>query len=554
MTTLARALLRATDLRELDISDNSCDEETATALAAALAQQPRLARLVLADLNMGDSSLAIIIDALLASRAPLAELCLSGNELTAEGARDIVRLLTADHSRLSILDVSINNLGDEGVSIIADAVANTTSQTALAKLNVADNEITSLAAVHLASRLVHSPGVMELDFSQNEDVSPAVSKRIAAIFPPTVVVLEDDDDNDYRSNPQTGDGNEEDDADAETDVGDDPVDEDDTRQAYQQSRSAQQVESALQALEKSVRSERGETVEPASPRSQSEVSRLVNFFSDPDDKMKTDNEIGNGTGITNDEAASSSIANVGATTHGTTTATSTSDAEHRVPATPPPSRFLSGITSPITPPPSSSSVHTRGQAASSSGQTVEGDNMDAVNDDDVDMEGVGVGEGDDYGDGDGEGDDGNVILSARKLKESIVSLSKEISDVAGELELPVSPSLQPRNLDPGIMAAGDDANGENDPFILRRDDNATAARTATASASMVATANQALVITAAGAAARSKALATDVRPKMSPVTIAVDCAGGCLVALFVIVIVLAIAQSQEESTFSFRPL
>ena len=101
---------------------------------------------------------------------------------------------------------------------------------------------------------------------------------------------------------------------------------------------------------------------------------------------------------------------------------STGGSDEGAPGAPPTSRFLVGLTSPITPSPSSSSLRDS--------------RKDGTRDDEITASPVQE-EVD-------EENEGNVILSARKLKESIVSLSKEISDVAGELEIPVTPTLEIR--------------------------------------------------------------------------------------------------------------
>lgn len=108
----------------------------------------------------------------------------------------------------------------------------------------------------------------------------------------------------------------------------------------------------------------------------------------------------------------------------------------------------------------------------------------------------------------------NVIKSARKLKESIASLSKEISDVAVELQIPVSSSPLAGS---GLYASRDgEVVGNVNEYLLVDD------------------------------------LPQDRKRKQSAMGLFVDVLGGLLVGIFVVILVLAIAQSQEESTFAYR--
>lgn len=518
VVTLVRALSTATELMELDISDNSFDDDCASALSEALEKQPHITRLVLSDLNMKDAQLHLIVDALLTSHAPLTELHLSGNELTSKGADEIVRLIAAPQSRLAVIDLSSNELEDEGVLKVADAVVadGAPSLSPLVNVNISENEASQKSIIHFASRLIRLPDLAKLDFSQN-NIPASVSRRVAEAFAPSVVFLSEDDDLDEDTDTDQVPLNNED---SEIDAGeeDEPFDGGDYEQGASRGKSPleqrssprnDEIEIALQALETVAKNEMASrsNFEPTSPRSSSEVTRLVQFFTSGKESTDTENEKED-NGSPGQSATDEIEPGSAATDEG-------------IPGTPPPSRFIGGITSPITPPPSVSTA----QRVRSPG-ILEDDNVlvedeekkkmdgdvevqvkkepDEIvadrrdEDEDVEMEDV--------------GDEGNVILSARKLKESIVSLSKEISDVAGELEMPPSPQFEE-----GDTNDGDGVNDDRSALLPR-----------------------------------ARSIDTQKRPLFS--TSLVDIIGAGLVAAFVLVIVMAITKSQEESTFSFRPL
>lgn len=500
VTALANSLANTSDIRELDISDNGFDNLTADSIADSLVKQSNLVRLVLSDLNMTDTGLHGVLDAVINSGAPLSELRVSGNELGPGAAEDISRLLTASSSRLVILDISSNELGDNGIRHLADALK-TSDSSQLQNLYVAENNASTASIIHLSSCLVRLPHFVRLDFMRNE-LPLAVSRRIASVFPPTVVVLDDDDETDV-------------DADAETELADEPVDDDEemTSQRSQRNGSEEfenEIEIALQALESVAKNERASNIstDPSSPRSHSDVARLVSFFSknhsatppipNPqpvNDALQTETSSDIESAHNNPDASTGDLAeshspplppleDIDPASIGT---------DDGAPGTPPSNRFHGSIASPITPQGDASTNVLKTDNSFDNNINASADNE--KNDDDNTT-------------------NENVVLSARKLKESIVSLSKEISDVAGELQMPETPELQDDCTNPTHGNNADDDVGAY--LLVGREEE---------------------------------------QEKGAPyITMVVDCAGGCLVALFVVVIVLAIAQSQEESTFSFRPL
>lgn len=512
VTALANALIDTPNLCEIDISDNGFDDASATALAKALANQSNMTRVILSDLNLSDVGFHEIANSLQSSFAPLTELRLSGNELGAGVSNDIAKLLTVPASQLAILDLSSNELGDDGIHRIAEAI-DASSPSLLCKLSVAENEASAASIIHLASSLVRLTSLVQFDFTGN-DVSLSISQRIASVFPPTVVTIDDEseEDSDIQVDP---------DADTEADLEDtdDFVDDDNQGVSQTDTSGSDELEIALQALESLAKTQSTSrtTEDVSSPRPHSDVARLVSFFSKSDCVEPTEEHLPSEPSTSSVQEKSENPdtvsevpceASVGPppiapgaeslslVRDDENTCSEPKEADIMSHGTPPVSRLLGSVISPITPP------------SGDGGVTIDdGDSKTCNNIEDESI--ADVAEASDE-------KDGNVILSARKLKESIVSLSKEISDVAGELQMPDSPNLQTQDLRQIADSNIDAEENVNEYLLVDKEGDQT---------------------------------------RNTPVlSMLVDCVGGCLVAMFVVVVVLAIAQSQEESTFPFRPL
>lgn len=495
VTAIAQALADKPCLRTLDLSNNGFDNTTAITMADALSNQSHLYRLSLSQLNLTNAALHSIVDAIESASARLIEFNLSGNQLTSEALPYLIQLLDADDSKLSVLDLSSNRIDDSGVRLIADAIARKAATSPLRKLLLAGNHITEVAAIHLAASLVQIPNLMRVGLSGNS-ISRNVAQRITAVFPPTTAICHDDGISEVDSND-----------DVETAV--DDIDEGEDMTEGSSSTSARKtprvsnadaIEMALCALEtlaNNLQAERSDLDESSSPQSQSEVSRLVSLFNNSEEASETTVDTNTkGSEETSEErertvndAEETSPPYLQSSSENRTAEIGTEDSVAR---TPPPTRTMRGMTSPVTPQGDVTGTGENIRVSVSRSSEEDGDVGSNANDD--------------------------VMLSARKLKESIVSLSKEISDVAGELQMPAvsSTPLDERDIEARAEGHSEDEDNVNNYLLVSRENESE-------------------------------------KPG-SFSSFLVDCVGGCLVAMFVVILVLAIAQSQEEATFSYRQL
>lgn len=552
MAKLCLALANTPNMRDLDISDNGFSMEAASSLSKALKMQGNLARLMLSDLNMTTSMLTPIASALSDQRPPLRILDLGNNELDESAGPIISDLLSAIGSSLIALDVSTNELSSEGVSNLADGIARLSESAPLASVNVALNDADSLSIIKLAAALAPRTTISKFVIHGN-DVPDKVCVRIASAFPPSVVEYHDNDegnieDGDAISTVATSaekgesqdDKSPDDDADAE-DLVDDEDDGERKLIAPGVQENDSQIESALEALE-TLGLARG--IKEATPDleegtllvsvASSEVTTSVSvptasnddgnpsvgskLIAEDSGKVSEKNTSAGSKlipGYEVDVSAESEPGAIRPVNEGANNESLDVNEDEARPSTPPPSRFIGFAASPI------SQLDEEGKD--------EGAEMDAAVASPRDEE------------EDGESGERNVMDSARKLKASIVSLSREISDVAGELQMTVdgAPIATSASGASGVVERNDDNGNENDTTDNNENDNENDNENENED-----DVNDYLLV-GEGVTSRRKHSSTMT-------TLILDCVGGCIIALFVIVLVLAIVQSQEEATFSYR--
>lgn len=166
LAAVTSALKGKTNMRELDLSDNLLDVPAAQVLADVIVTLPKLDRLVLRDLDMGDDALTALLGPLADAepKPPLVELALAGNELSPDAAPAIATVVSAFAALLQVLDLSRNELGETGAQSIADALADVRKveeRVTLAQLLLAGNEIPALPIVRLAVQLMAIDGGLE---------------------------------------------------------------------------------------------------------------------------------------------------------------------------------------------------------------------------------------------------------------------------------------------------------------------------------------------------------------------------------------------------------
>lgn len=459
MATLASALKGKIHLRDLDISDNLLDVPAAQDLADALVTLPKLERLVLRDLDMGDDALRALLSPFMSAypKPPLADLALAGNLLSPDSASSIATTLSAYVTVLQVMDLSRNELGAAGAETIADVLADARAsdeRVALSELMLAKNQIPALPIVRLATELITVPEFQGLDITGNS-VPESVFDSLATALGSNEVVFNiveaDDDGDDYEAGP--------DDENVEL------------REALQDLANAP---SQLRKEQLSVDRQPVTTGQSSSTQSRSAVSRLRSIFSrgsDTDSQQASSSRPGDAV---EDVTESTQAAAPGSFEDDSGVLAESSD--QGMPSPGPKTPIGKGVT--VTSTTTREAISTRGTVNS---PFTPASSVNTAN--------------------------SNVIKSARKLKESIASLSKEISDVAIELQVPVSSSP---------LGRGGEIVGSVNDYLLVGD------------------------------------LPQDRMRKQSAFGVVVDILGGLLVGIFVVILVLAIAQSQEESTFAYR--
>lgn len=558
MLTLCQALAKTPNMRDLDISDNDFSLEAASALSDALQTQDNLARLILSDLNMTPSLLSPIASALSATCPPIRQLDLSNNDLDDTVGEVLPSLLSAVGSTLVILDLSSNELSSEGISSIAEGIARIPASAPLASINIALNNADVASTIKLAAALAPRASISKFVIHGN-DVPYNICVRIAATFPPSVVEYDDVEEDNYPDSDKASadatsaekEGNQ-DAAGQDGNVNDDQVVPENDGGGSSGESGLQPdeapVEAALQALEalglaRGI-SETAPDLEGGAPLISVVSSEVTTSVSVPmsnneemspaiekkftvEDSEKTvdgtsagnaDNkkiETGNIAFADTDAGADSAVGAV--REPGDSDRPLIVNNEDKVesggdagPSTPPPSRFLGFVGSQMTP-----------QDEEVVGEATEVDPEGTVPEGEGDIEGFG---------------ERNVMDSARKLKASIVSLSREISDVAGELKMTVDgpPVVASTSGVSGVAErSGEDNDNDNDNDNENENENENDEDV-----------NNFLLV--------GDRIAPRNKHSSTVTTLILDCVGGCIIALFVIVLVLAIVQSQEEATFSYR--
>ena len=100
---------------------NRLSVAAARALAGAIRESKGLVTLDLRETSLGDNGLTLIADAL-AESTSLKHLVLGGNGMTGEGVASLVKVIAANSEALETVDFSNNRWGDAGASALAAAL------------------------------------------------------------------------------------------------------------------------------------------------------------------------------------------------------------------------------------------------------------------------------------------------------------------------------------------------------------------------------------------------------------------------------------------------
>lgn len=471
LSAVGSALLGKSALQELDLSDNMLDVHAAKDLAAALPTLTALERLLLQDLDMGDETLEELASALIDAAFPLFELALAGNELSPSSVPWLKRIVAKRLGALQILDVSRNILGVDfatALQSVLEEAGESSERPALTHLLVAQNGFPPAALVRLSSSLVPLPSLQCFDITGN-GVSENVADLLATALGSNVVLYDS--------------------TDLAKEAEDAPIGETEVAEEDEELQSAlEELANAPSAVPKDspirgINSGSAAALDTPSTQSKSAVSRLVSLFSRGTTEAS---ESGSSRPSTRIEKIEDSGPVGSSGPRGLAgTGASFEDDSGAIPKIKDAESTPGGV---------------RGKTITSSSGRDDG--------------GATVEETPSTLKGTADAESPNVLEQARLLKESIASLSKDITDVTGELKIPVtSPGLGNAVYSRGA-SGNDDTETMNDYLLVGRlpEDNT----------------------------------------KQSRFILLLDILGGLLVGLFVVILVLAIAQSQEESTFSYR--
>lgn len=488
---------RETNLRDIDVHSNRLESPGLNHLSTIVAKSPRLQRLRVSTLGANAAAINNLAKALNSTES-LTELDLSDNAIDVTAATSLAEVLLKQPnlSRLCLADL---NMSDETLKAILEPLIPASIK--LHELLLAGNEITAVGMEVLCRYLkAHETELRVLDLSANEIsdagailLAEAICDAGAQCALTRVQIAENECTAlpivrlaqelvklpalklfDLRGNALTDTVA----ARLESAFGSNVVRLGESMEGAVSEETGEELESALQAL-----ADMADVVErpvvPASPtRSRSTVSRLVSLFSggsasedasEPGASLEkveglSRSAVSGGSFVEDDSGVSADTAmrTPPATRKGAMTTSTTAVKKGQ--------NEEKGTDSPYTPP-----------------SAITGSNSKP-----------------------------DVVLSARKLKDSLASLNKEMSDaVLGELKMPVYTPSPSRGIGASrrrrISAIGED-NCVNE-YLLVGD----------------------------------SAVQND-----SGLGVFVDLLGGLLVGVFVVVLVLAIAQSQEETTFSYR--
>ncbi|RHY33397.1 hypothetical protein DYB32_001645 [Aphanomyces invadans] len=195
----AQALTVLSNLKRVDLSDNTFGEEGATVLAEALSKQSKLEVLNLRDASIGDDGLIAIANALVAHRVTsLRVLDVSGNDLTEESMGALAALLKT----LPLLDelrIEENEIGSGGAAILAGVLHKKSVAPALTLFQSNSNELSSNGGYRLAVALATKRQLKAVEMDGNMFSDDAVAKIQAALPSGVLGSLEDnmEDDDDF---------------------------------------------------------------------------------------------------------------------------------------------------------------------------------------------------------------------------------------------------------------------------------------------------------------------------------------------------------------------
>lgn len=154
------------ELKSLDLSDCSFEDDGATQLAEAIGKQPNLQYLKLRDASLCAEGAEKVAEALVTSKIQLLELDLSGNELADEGITALAPLLKSQ-SQLKVLRLDENEVTSDGLKEFVAALG-AGCLPALEELSLCGNEITAKGAIAVADTFVPSkPALARLELDTN---------------------------------------------------------------------------------------------------------------------------------------------------------------------------------------------------------------------------------------------------------------------------------------------------------------------------------------------------------------------------------------------------
>ncbi|GMF38057.1 unnamed protein product [Phytophthora fragariaefolia] len=154
------------DLKSLDLSDCSFEDDGATQLAEAIGKQPSLQYLKLRDASLCVEGAEKVAKALSSNNIQLLELDLSGNELADEGITVLAPLLKSQ-SQLKVLRLDENEITSAGLKEFVTALG-AGSLPVLEELSLCGNEITAKGAIAIVDTFVPSkPALVRLELDTN---------------------------------------------------------------------------------------------------------------------------------------------------------------------------------------------------------------------------------------------------------------------------------------------------------------------------------------------------------------------------------------------------
>jgi len=201
---------KLSQLKYLDLNDNTFGEEGGSILASALSNCPNLEYLGLRDCVLGDEATTAVCKAL---KCPLSYLDLSGNDLTAKGAKSVAKLLKSMNT-LQTFYCEENEMTSRGIAAVANALGQNISV-----IKLGSNECGSIGAKALVSAASRLKSLKEINLDGNMFPVNDV-EELAVAFGDRLLEMEDnDDEEDVDENLESDDDNDNDDDD-DTDVAD----------------------------------------------------------------------------------------------------------------------------------------------------------------------------------------------------------------------------------------------------------------------------------------------------------------------------------------------